>query len=239
MAVDPRAFVEPAFAERRIDPHGNDVLAVAFASVIVEEIVDLDAERCVAAVVATDDMAVHEDQTIPEYAIELEPHATPAIGRGDGDRAAIPADTVFGMCAADRLEPMRGDRVLGLLGCRRSRRCERQRHRPVVRDPHLLPAAVVERRHRCVGGCRPRLCKGALVATEPEIALDICRVPEMETPVREPLARSRRRLALCPRQRCTGGCAQCRRGHRGQRKRTLTEHRAAGKSWHHILPSFL
>ena len=73
MAIDARALVEPAFAERRIDPHGDDVPAATLASVIVEEIVDLDAERRVAAVVATDDMAVHEHQAIPEYAVEFKP----------------------------------------------------------------------------------------------------------------------------------------------------------------------
>ena len=69
VAVDPGAFVEPAFAEARVGADGDDIRA----AVVIEEVADVDAERRVAALVAADDIAVHEDQAVAEDSVELEP----------------------------------------------------------------------------------------------------------------------------------------------------------------------
>ena len=143
------------------------------------------------------------------------------------------------MRATDGLEAVSGDRVLGVLGRRRGRWRERQRDRPVVRNADLLPRAVIKRRHRGVRRRRSRLGKGPLVATEPEVALDVGGMTEMETPIRKPLTQPRRCVALSLQQWSAGARAKRRGGNPGQRKRALAEHSAAGKSWHHILPFFI
>ena len=103
VTVDAGAFVEPAFAERRVGAHGDHVRP----AVIIEEVVDLDSEGRISALVAARDIAVHEHQAVAEHTVELEPHAAPAIGRGDGDRRAVPADAVVREVAADRLVTVR------------------------------------------------------------------------------------------------------------------------------------
>ncbi len=203
MAIEAGAFVEPSLAERGIDADGQDI----GATVIIEEIGEIDAEGSVAARILADDAAVHEDEAVAEDAVELQPDPAVPIGRADGKGAAIPADAVFRIFAPDRLEAVRGDAIfdvaVGRRGKRPFRMREGQAHRPVVRYADLRPVAVVEAGHCRGRGILLHLGEAALVAAETEIALQIDGVAEMKAPaIREahPLARRRSISGGCLRE---------------------------------------
>ena len=78
IAVEPRALVEPALAERGIDAQRELVRPVC----VVEKIGDIDREGRVAAGVLRDFVAVDEHARVAEDAIEFEADAARAIGGG-------------------------------------------------------------------------------------------------------------------------------------------------------------
>ena len=65
VTVDARAFVEPSVAEARIHADHQIVFGA-----IVQEIRDVKAEGCISIVIASDEVAVHEDQGVAEGAIK-------------------------------------------------------------------------------------------------------------------------------------------------------------------------
>jgi len=95
VAIDACAFVEPAVAEGGIDAKDNGVLLAE-----VEKVGEVEAEGCVAVVIATNEAAVDEDENASEGAVELDDDALALIGGGDVEEAAIPADGGLRVAAA-------------------------------------------------------------------------------------------------------------------------------------------
>ena len=220
VAIDPCAFVEPAFTGRRVDAHRDHV-----AGAVVEEIGEIDTERRVAALVASDDVAVAEDHAVAEHAVELDGNAATEIARRNLERAPIPADAGLGKLASQRLEAVRRPAVFLGLRRRRAARGKRQLDGPIVRQVHLPPVAIVELQlRRC---CRPvaRLRERALVLAEVEVAVQIEAVAEMKAPVEVqeqllPGGRARRRRRGRTLRHLSSGQ---RRGAERQRQRSLQD----------------
>src|SRR6187402_3578624 len=74
VAIDARTFVEPAFAERGIDAYSELGRRIG-----IDEIGDVDTEGCVAAGIAGDGIAVHEDDRVAEHAVEFEEDAAATV----------------------------------------------------------------------------------------------------------------------------------------------------------------
>ncbi len=86
VAINTRAFVEPAVAQGRI--HANRK-AVLFP--IEKKIGQLEAERDIAVVIAADKVAIAKDQRAAKSAIEIEEHATALVALGHVEDPAVPA----------------------------------------------------------------------------------------------------------------------------------------------------
>src|SRR6185295_10359745 len=101
MAVNSRAFVEPAFLQRRIHAHGDDIRAT-----VVQIFAQVSGETAIAALLAAEIMTVDPDDGITEHTIELDADALAQIGDGNRERLAIPADAGLREVTADCLEAM-------------------------------------------------------------------------------------------------------------------------------------
>lgn len=177
MPVDAGAFIEPAFAERGIHAHDDEV-----GLAVVEHFAQVDLEAAIAAGVAPDDVAVAKHHAIAEHAVEHQADALAQIAGRDLQHAPIPAHAVFRKARAQRLVAVRGRRVFfGHRGGDRLR-TEGQGHGPVVRQVHLLPVAVVEGQLRGGGGVLAGLGEGALEGAELEVARWVAGMAGMEPP---------------------------------------------------------
>ncbi len=139
MAIDARAFVEPAVAKAGIDARHNVVLRA-----IGEKVRQVEAEGRVAIVVAADEAAIDEDRTsrnAPSNSTEMR---RPASLGGNLELAAIPAHAALGIAPAERLVAVRVQLFIAH---------ERQLHRPVVGQIERAPLRVVE---LGLGKCRSR-----------------------------------------------------------------------------------
>ncbi len=162
-------------------------------AVIIEEIVDLGRERRVAALVASDVIAVHEHDRVAEHAVELEPDSPALVRGGHVDRRPVPADAVLREFAADRLEAVRRAAVGSLRppvpaanGSATAQSCGTM----TSAQPLSSNLGI------CGVGRLPGLGEGSLVATEAEVLLDVRGMAEMESPVVQPLAAARLRALL-------------------------------------------
>src|SRR5574343_294581 len=123
MAVDPRAFIPPAFHRFCINAHGDAVRYIAVA----QKRGDIDIAGVVARPVMLDQIAIHPDSGMGGNAIELQFKMLAAFGRIELQVAPIPA-------YAARPVALRG---IGL-------RIERTFHGPVMGQIELTPARFVE-----------------------------------------------------------------------------------------------
>src|SRR5271166_5688158 len=95
MAIDPRAFVEPAVAEAGVHADDQKILAA-----VVQKVGDIEAEGGIAVVVAANEISVEEDERAGEGAIDLVCNAAAGISFGDIDREEIPPDAGYRIAAA-------------------------------------------------------------------------------------------------------------------------------------------
>ena len=131
VAIDSGAFVVPAFFERGVAAHGNDVVGA-----VVDIFADVIYLLQVAVLTPAQIEAVAEDLTVTEYAVELQPEAFSAVLFAYMQMLAVPADRV--------LRPLPAHAFVAV--AMRGIAAERQIHHPVVRQTHTLPVAVVEGR---------------------------------------------------------------------------------------------
>ncbi len=124
VAINARAFVEPALELRRVHLHGDDV-----ALAELHHVRDVLAERVIAALVPAHDPAVDKNRRVAIHAIERQPDALAFIRLRQLERAAIPADAV-------RLEA-RPERPVAVVHV--GVFVERQFNRPIVRQIHRAP----------------------------------------------------------------------------------------------------
>ena len=174
VAIDPGAFVEPAFVLGCVHAHDERILAA-----VGQQIRHVEPERHVAAQVAAHEVAVEDHDAIAEDAVELDRDAAARVGPGDEERPAVPADARVGERAAERLRAVAVETAILVEG---------QIDRPVVRQidggPGRGPGRVVERRlgdaaatANQAAGFRERTA-----APVAEILRDVVGVAEMEAP---------------------------------------------------------
>ena len=95
VAIDARAFIEPAFAQRRIDAQQQHV-----PPAVVYEVGDIEAKRRVAAHVAAHEVAVENDDRVAKDAVELDRDAAAKVARRHIENTAVPSDARFGIRAS-------------------------------------------------------------------------------------------------------------------------------------------
>ena len=78
MAVDSRAFIEPAFLHGGVDPDSDDIGAA-----VVEVIGQIVAEAGVTAALAAEVEAVDPDDRVAEDPVKFDADATAEIGGGN------------------------------------------------------------------------------------------------------------------------------------------------------------
>src|SRR5690349_1878971 len=74
MAVNARAFIEPAVAKAGVHAHHQKILPA-----VVQKIRHVEAEGCVTVVVAPDEISVQENQSAAKRAVKLDRDAPPLI----------------------------------------------------------------------------------------------------------------------------------------------------------------
>jgi len=129
MTVNPRAFVKPALAFRRVHAHGNRVLAAE-----MQQVRNVLAERIVTAFVMSHTPAVDPDGRVAKYAVESQPDTPSLVFPSQVKGAAIPTDAVGWILCAQRLESVTAVSI----------RVKRQFDRPVVRQIDGAPVRVGE-----------------------------------------------------------------------------------------------
>lgn len=221
MAVDAGAFVEPAFAQRGIHAHGDEV-----GLAVVEHFAEIDLEAAIAAGVAPDDVAVAEHDAVAEHTVEHQADAPAQIACGNLQRAPIPAHAGFRKAGAQRLVAVRSGQVLFGDGGRDRFLPEGQGDRPVVRQIQQFPATVVEGELRGGGSVLARLGEAALEGAELEIARWVAGVTKMEAPTeveQQPFARCQGCIAECGKRRGVVGCSWRCSGDGGQQRTGRTD----------------
>ncbi len=189
VAIEPRPLVRPRLAETHVTADDEHIVLARLG-----EIGDVDLERRIAALVGSHDEAVEDHDAVAHHPVELEQQPPPRIRRVEPDHTPIPADAGRWPHPPDRLEPLERTRAIRLAP-RRPELFERQVDRPVVRQRHRLPGAVVELR---LGDRRADIARfgiGIVRTTKAEILRRIARVPQMKpppSPERDDLARADR-----------------------------------------------
>ncbi len=154
MAVDAGALVIPALGARGVDADHERVPAA-----VVGVGGEIDLEAAEAADVAREAAAVEPDEGVAVDAVELHPQRAAAVGRGQVEAAAIPADRVAGDAAEGLRALAHLERLPGILRAdagahvlvavvAQGLRVEGQLDGPVVRQVELAPGAVVKIRLR-------------------------------------------------------------------------------------------
>src|SRR5262249_39407753 len=101
VAIDPRAFVEPAFDLARVDAHHHRI-----RSTVVDVIGNVAAKADIAALVAADLMAVEPYFAVAKDPVELQPKSFTFIRGRNIKRFAIPPNRCPGERSADWLVTM-------------------------------------------------------------------------------------------------------------------------------------
>src|SRR5579864_7114175 len=167
MAINSRAFVEPALVLGGVDADQENVVFV-----VAQEISDVEMEGRVAAEIVAEIDAVEDDNGVAKNAVEFEKVTAKHPRLGNFEDAAIPPDAGFGEVAANGLVS-----VIPEFG----RVDKRKSDDEIVRQVDGLPLAVVEiwtRRAKQLA----RLGKCA-VLPEAEIPGRIVSVTEVKAPV--------------------------------------------------------
>ena len=128
--VDPGALVKPTVAKARVNANHNAVLRTHS-----EKIGNVEAERRVAIIVATDEAPVHEHEYVAKRPVELHRNPSAGVACRNVELAPVPPHACLGITPAQRLESMRQQRVVPN---------KRQLHRPVVGQVQRAPFRVVE-----------------------------------------------------------------------------------------------
>ncbi len=164
MAVETRAFVEPAVALRSVHANKQHVARAGR-----DEIGDVKAKRIVAADVAADIKAVQNDAGFTIRGVELDGDAPAGVGSRQLENAAVPANAGGGIRAAQRIKTLAGERrVVG----------KRQVDGPIVRQIDGLPIVIVEQ--QCGDGAE--VAGLGEVAAEIEVLRRVGGVAQMEAP---------------------------------------------------------
>src|SRR5881394_1691659 len=107
VAIYARTFVEPAVTEAGIHSQ-DDVVPAA----VIQEVGEIETERSVAIVVASDEATVHKHKHIAKGTIELDQNAAAEVARWNFELAPVPAHAVFGIPAAERLKAVGTQRTV-------------------------------------------------------------------------------------------------------------------------------
>src|SRR5580704_1570522 len=179
MAINTRAFVEPAVAEAGVHAHDHAVLAA-----IIQEVSQVEAERRVPIVVAAYEEAVQEHECAAERAIEFQDDAPARVFPGNVEYAPVPANTVLRIAATQRFVAVPLQLVII---------DERQLDGPVVRQIQRPPFRVVKFLQSKFE--LTRLGEVSLTHAKPQVAPGIASVSRQELPSEieeETLSRSER-----------------------------------------------
>ena len=130
VAVDPGTFVEPPFVLGGVSAHHEHVSAAPG-----HQVGDVGMERCVPAEVASDEMTVQCDGRVTEHAVEFQRDPATLVAGWEREDPPVPSDAGRGIVAPQRMIA----KVIEFL-----RLDVRQFDRPIVRQVHRAPTAVVE-----------------------------------------------------------------------------------------------
>ena len=129
MAIDARTLVEPAFLERSVHAHTDEIRVT-----VVQVFGDIERLRDVATLFTTQIKTVHPDAGVAEDAVELQLEVLAQVGFVDGEHLTIPAHRRSRILPAHGLIAVA---VAGLTG-------EGQPDHPIMRKVDSLPARCIE-----------------------------------------------------------------------------------------------
>src|ERR1700691_1096670 len=166
MAIDARALVKPSVAKAGVDARDNIVLRA-----IGQKVRQIETERRIAVVVATDEAAIDKDNHIAKRAVELNRNPLARVARRNLELAPVPTDAGLRITPSKRLESVRI--LLFIVN-------ERQLHRPIVGQVEGAPLRVVE---LGLGEIEvARLGKISLPISETEVLRRIAAIAKLKLP---------------------------------------------------------
>jgi hypothetical protein len=132
MAINARAFIEPALILTGIGPDDDDVFFIE-----PDKISDIIGGSAITAEMTAEITVIDPYFTVPEDPIKLDDKTLPGIGSIHGKCLAVPANTVLREEAAHRTVSVRIEVAIGYVN-------EGERNGPVVRELNGGPAPVIE-----------------------------------------------------------------------------------------------